>query len=423
MFFSALFVGLFNILYRILMGRLLSPDEFGEFGALYALFFYISFIGTKTIRVAVTSLISDNLYKRNEISIRSIYKRYLLIVSIIGIFIALGLIIMSPKISNFLKIQDPFLIILVAFAVFLSWIVPINLGTFQGFQRFSLIAFTNLFNVIMKIIVGIFLVLIGFSIYGAIGGMIFGYLIAAFISLLLIIKILRNGGTSQRIGSFFKKEFKPSHFIENKSQFLLVFNIFIAVIGLTTLTNIDVVIVKHFFSSSDTASYTAASLVGRFIYFFPVGFITVMYPKVVQKRHDYYGSFLIFRKAMLYTVVPTLGIVLISIIFPSQLLKLMYGDQYQDAVNIVMLLSPMMLIFSITSVIVNFLLAIRKYQYIYIFTGISLLQIVTIWIIHPTIITILWILIITNIFNFIIAGLYIYLKFKRRKTFKVGCNE
>jgi O-antigen/teichoic acid export membrane protein len=285
-----------------------------------------------------------------------------------------------------------------------------------------MLALTNVLNAVTKLTIGIILVLIGFSIYGAIGGVLIGFFIAIIFSVTAIGKMLFSKKSDPLHVSPVERKTYPAKAIGDNSHLWLIFNIFIAVIGLTTLTNIDVVIVKHFFSSNETALYTAASLVGRFIYFFPVGFITVMYPKVVQNRYNHSRSWNLLRKTILYTTIPTIVISIISIIFPGQLLMLMYGGQYQEATGIVMIFSPMMLIFSITSVIVNFMLALRKYRYIYIFTGISFFQIALIWFIHPNVNVILWILLVTNVINFIIALTFIKLDIIKNNEIEVKSN-
>src|SRR3990167_5270895 len=65
-FISSLIAGLFNYIYQIYMGRVLGPEEYGVFGALFAIF-YIFGVISQTLGTSTTRFISKFIGEGKQI--------------------------------------------------------------------------------------------------------------------------------------------------------------------------------------------------------------------------------------------------------------------------------------------------------------------------------------------------------------------
>lgn len=404
MILTAFIAGFLNIGFRIGMGRLLSPEEFGEFSAVFSLSFFISYIQMKTVRVAMTGIVSSKIGNSGFTAVKkkycSLFKRLVLV----GTFTGALLFLCVPTIASFIKIEKFELIYPLSVIVLISWLLPLNLGTFQGLQRFVPLGSMNIIRATVKIVVGISLVYFGMSSLGAIIGMVIGIGVAYIVSQLIVMKILSGD----------HKELKD-HNSDDWGRTASIY-VMISVIGLTCLTNIDVVLIKHFFSSVDTANYTAASLVGRVISFFPVGFITVMIPNVIRRNKDQREAIKVLRKTLVLTLIPIVIISIGAIVFPKVYLNTLYGGKYNDAVDLVRYFSLLMFIFSIISILVNYQLAMKKKFFISLFTIATLFSMMMIIFFHETLVNILIMLITVNLIILII-GLFSMVPLLRGKSY------
>ena len=157
------------------------------------------------------------------------------------------------------------------------------------------------------------------------------------------------------------------------------------------------ILVKRFFSSEDTGLYTAASVFGRMVFFLPIGITTVMYPKIVEAHTTNSDTKSIFKRSMLYTGVPTGLLVTVLWLFPKFFLGIFYGGDYIEAESLLKLYGPFMFFFSLTAVMVYYNLAKNRYLLIYLLTCISLVELGLIFIYHSSMVTILQMLLVTNI--------------------------
>ena len=74
MFISGTIAGIFNYIYQVYMGRALGPEEYGVFGALFAIFYMIGII-SQTLGTSTTQFVSKFVGEGK--ADRFLYKRYL----------------------------------------------------------------------------------------------------------------------------------------------------------------------------------------------------------------------------------------------------------------------------------------------------------------------------------------------------------
>ncbi len=115
--------GALNYLYQVLLGRILTPEEFGTIGVMISIF-YITSIASWTISRSVTNFVAG----ASKEEVAGIIKYSLRKLSIVAILSGVAFIILTPILSRYLKIKELELFYIMAAMLILSFIVPV----FQG---------------------------------------------------------------------------------------------------------------------------------------------------------------------------------------------------------------------------------------------------------------------------------------------------
>ena len=419
MLFASLATGGINFLFHMFMGGMLEVTAYGEFGALFAMSFFIFSILNRTIKISSANFISEFKGKKRLDSIPYFHSKLFIRMVAIGV---IGLLIFSSFsriIADFLNINSITLVLPIGIVLFISCIYPVNLGTIQGLQRFKGLAIINVSQASGKIGVGVILVLIGFGIYGAVAGVVAGPVIGFLISFLFIRDFIRlpgfKGGEKSMsfpkpINSEVKTPSGKRTDFNFKDIYKFSFPVLISIAFLTMPTNIDVVLVKHFFSDAETGLYTAASIFGKIIYFLPIGLTTVMFPKIVERHTANRNTRRILIRTLLYTGLLT-GIGAIFFwLFPKFFLGLppTWGDKYLPASSLLKYYGIAMFFFSLTAVLVYYNLALNRYQFIYGSMFIAVISLILICIYHSKLIHVLQIFLLSNIVLFTLMCISVF---------------
>jgi O-antigen/teichoic acid export membrane protein len=415
MFFSTIISGAVDWFYHIFMGRTLGPDTYGEFGALFALSFFLSYTLLTTIRISNTRFISIFKGQNNYQIMPSFHSKMYSRMIVFGLVAFVIFSLLSGYIAEFLHIESIYLILLIGVVFLLSWLLPVNLGMMQGLQKFNHLALNNLLRAVFKFAFGAVLVLMGYGIYGAVGGLVIGILVALIISFYSIrdsIKIRSSNDPSSEKSNPDIIEGK-SHDETFKSKEISKFSVYvlITVACLTIPTNVDIILVKHFFSERDTSLYTAASVFGKMLFFIAVSISTVMYPKVIEAHAKNRDTKSILNRSLFYTGVPSALMVIALWIFPGFFLKITYGEDYLEAESLLGLYGLMMFFFSLNSIFIYYYLAKNRYGLIYLFAIFSTIELGLVWFYHSSMSQIIQMFLVINI---IILGLSFLLGFYHR---------
>lgn len=416
MVFATIIAGSINYFYQIFMARTLDQDKYGEFSALYSLSFFLSFLLLRAVRDSNARFISGFRGENNIQAISLFHSKMIKRMLWLGLIALAIFSLLSGFIANFLHIDSILLVFLIGFVFFISWIQPVNLGTMQGLQRFRHFSYNIIVQAATKLIVGAGLVLLGFGIFGAVWGLVLGFTVSLLVSFYLIRDLILKRHTKPSSSDQIESMSIPSGSgpnnedgtFQDKDVSKYSFYVLLAVACLTIPTNIDILVVKHFFTSEDTALYTAAAVFGRMIFFLPIGITRAMYPKVVEahiKRDDTRGF---LNRSLLYTTIPTGLLAVFLWLFPSFFLEFFFGSKYLPATSLLQLYAPLMFFFSLATVLVYYNLAKNRYGFVYLFALFSLAELVLIWQYHSSLTLILQIILLTVVIFFVLGCIITY---------------
>src|SRR3989344_8465643 len=250
---------LFNYIYQLYMGRVLGPVEYGELGALFAIYYSLN-VPSGTVQTVVTKFVSEFKARNEYGKIRNLLGVAFRKIGFYGLMFLLVFVLLSRHIAVFLKIsQGP--IIAIGVLLFLSFLFPLFSGMLRGLQKFKWYGASGIIQAGLKLGLGILLVSLGFGLGGAIDALNFSMAIT--LAIILI-----------PLWFLFKHKKEP---FDNNGMFKYSFLVLVGIEGLMLMTNMDMFLVKHFFSAVEAGYYAAASMLSKISWFASGALIAVMF--------------------------------------------------------------------------------------------------------------------------------------------------
>lgn len=370
MIVGSMVVNVVNYIYHLVMGRVLGPSDYGTLVALYSLLYIVSIIPLST-SFAIVKFISSAKTSREQAGIYVVLNKFIFKIAIAGTIL---IVVLSPILSKFLNVSSVWEVALVGPVLFFSLVTLVNQATMQGLLSFMGVVGPNIISSVSKFVLGLALVFLGFSVIGAMWGVVLAAAAAYFLSLTYIrSKIKRDGIENFKISKFLKFSFP----------------VLVLALAFTSIFTTDLILVKHFFSSFDAGIYAALSMLGKIIYFAASPITSVMFP-IVSRRNSKGEKFLkVFLLSFGATLFICLGALSIYFVFPGLFVSILYGQKYLMAVDNLIWMGLFLSFYTLNYFMSNFFMSIGKTQIAYIPLVIAIFQAISIWIYHPSLLSII----------------------------------
>ncbi len=389
MFAATTFAGIFNYLYQVYMGRAMGPEEYGVFGALFAIFYMIMVI-SQTLGTSATSFVSGFVGEGKQIGffLSGSLKR----MAILGFAVSIIFIASSGGLASLLKLPERGPVLALVPILFLTCVSPISSGALRGVKQFFALGFVNISNAFFKLAFGVLLVILGFGVSGALMGVVAGMLVSLVISFV-----------------YLKPYFRPNKPHEPDFSYMSFYSyslpVMVAMFAFTVPANLDVVLAKYFFSATDAGLYTSASVLGKIIFFFPTGILAVMFPMIAEKHARGEDTTGLLRKSLLYTALLSGSVALGYLLFPQFVMKI-FGANYAAALPLIAPYGFAMFFFSLTVIVMNYHLAVKNMGYVALFAGLTLFEILLFFVFNSSIQQMVEVLLIANLSILLVSLLY-----------------
>ncbi len=285
-----------NYIFQISMANLLSPAEFGIFATLMSIV-YIFSIPTETVQTITSKYISkfnktESLGKFKDVLFRGVKKSIWLSIIAFVLFLGIGFFL-SPK----LRINFS-LFVLTGITLFSFFTTSVQRGVLQGRKKFSLLGWSLVFESLIKVIMAILFVIIGFKIYGAMGGLV----VATFSSVLIGFLMLKDVLKAKKESVDFK-----GIYVENLPSL-------IAITSIVLIYSLDIIFARAFFSPEFAGYYALVSLVGKVIFFISSSISKAMFPISSEEFESGNRTEGIFKKSALIVVLVSAFILLFYVL-------------------------------------------------------------------------------------------------------------
>jgi len=390
MFIAGIIGGLGNFLFQIFMNRGLNPEDFAAFSSLLALFVIVSVPGA-TIQTVIAKQVSQYRAKGDYGKIAALFLRSLGRVALLGALLLIIFMAASRFLTGFLNIGSQGPIIITGIALGTAFLAPVAFGTLQGLQKFVPWAVNQIASVSTRLIAGIILVFFGFRVAGSMGSSI----IAAAVSLGLALFSLK----------FLFGQDDPQEEIDFIKMYRYSLPVLGAIFFLSLLQFVDIVLVKHFFSSSLAADYSTASVLGRTVIYLPTAVSVVMFPKASEEKARGRNPFSLLRKSLIYSFLLCLGVALFFFLFPKLIINI-FRPAYSVAVPPLLKVFGFALIpLALITIVVFYNLAVHQMKFIYGLAGGVVLHVFLLSRFHATLLQVILILGLSGTFILILISL------------------
>jgi len=391
--FIAMMMGnVFGYLFQIAMGRMLSVEEYGEINALMSLMviFGIPFITLLNFfaRESSVCLANGTLNSVRSIHKTGSFKIFLIITPIIGI-----LALLSPIIGNYLGVTFQKVLLVLA-CVYITAFVTVNTGVIQGIQYFRGLSVISGGTSFFKFAYAVFFVWIGWGVYGALGG-------------LLSTAVTLWGYSQWIILSSLPLEKKTIH-LSFEEIYKYIGGLFLANLFFNAMTQADVMLVKHYFSSHEAGIYASAAVVGKAVMYLPGAIVLSLFPMVAANKATGDSSINMLIKASVITIILSGSGVVILYIFPEFVMGSLFGTRYLSAASITALFGLAMLPMAFILLLMNYMLAQGRINFVGFMVPSVILEFVGIHFYRDTLQGVLYVIMMAGCITLIPMVLIIY---------------
>ncbi len=384
----------FNLLFHFFMGRLLGPENYSTLAVLMSII-YLYGVPSEAIQNIISNYVSKFNFKKENGKIKFLMLKSLKKGFKISIILFIILSILSIFLSIFLKI-NLWLMLFANILIFSSFSLPVVRGVLQGRKKFNLLGIGMVVEAMLKLIAAVFLVYLGFGVFGALWGIIFGILMGFIVSLEFNRQILNSDEK--------KIDFKNIH-LESIPYFIAMF---IVIIVLSS----DIILAKVFFSSKIAGQYAALSMLGKVVFFGTMAISKTMFPLTSEKNYKKENTFNLFKKSFLIVSFLCFVAIFIYAVFPQLIINLLYGKQYLELSKFLVYPVISFSFLSLTNLILIYSLStngLKKPYYLLIFVVIETLLL---FLFHSTIFEYIIAFMVSNAIMFI-GTLFLLLKWRK----------
>lgn len=373
--------------FHFLAGRFLGRVQYGDLAVIISILGLVSLV-QMSLGLTIVKFIAA---EKNKGEISNFSKWVYWWTIWVGVIIALLTLILTPLMSRFLNISYPPALYFLSPILLFYVLVNTGRSILQGTLAFGRYVISLIVEVGTKIVVTLILVFLGYRILGAVSGLIFGVLCSLVVTRASIAHYLSGRrGKRPNVAPLFRYSVP----------------VFIQGLALTSMYSTDLILVKHFFSSDQAGIYASLAVLGRIVFFIGSPITNVMFPLVARKHSHGEPYHNIFYLSLVLVLCISLPVVLFYFLFPKIPLGILYGPQFLDGAPYLWWFGIFMGLLGASTLFVQFYLSIGKTKIVSLFVLAAVLQFILIWFIHPNLLSVIQVSIISAALLFL--GFLIY---------------
>lgn len=358
-----------QLLYHFLAINFLTKAHYGDLAAVISIFGILAII-QQSLGLAVVKFIASSKSDREANNLANwVFFWSLWFSAGLAIFIFL----LTPLLTKFLNITQPNAVYLFAPILFLASISNTGRALLQGFTKFVHLSGSMIAEVIVKILLTVFLLYLGYELLGAMGGLLAG-VVAGLIIVWLSLKNRISGKRNPMPG------IRP----------LLTYSLPVLVqsVATTSMYSTDIILVKHFFSPESAGAYAALAKFGTIALFAASPITHVMFPLIAKKHTHGEPYHKIFYLSLLLVALISSAVVLVYAFFGSEIARALTTGKYTEESHLLWWFGLYMLLLGMAMLFTQFYLSVGKTKVVWLFALAAVTQITLILFFHKNLINV-----------------------------------
>jgi O-antigen/teichoic acid export membrane protein len=392
--------GVLGYVFQVLMGRMLSVQEFGLLSALMALLMIVG-APLNALIMLVSREVSTHRARQDYGSIfHFFYSSNLRTALIVLVFITVFLL-STGKVQVYLKTSESAAIYLLAVLFFFGPPQAINDAFLQGVQSFKWLSATGVLGRIIKTIGAVMLVWAGYGVAGVLGGMILSSVVVWWVTY----RVLNHTLT---IGRGRPYQLTPI-------SFRSLLPVLLANTAFAVMTQLDMILVKYYFPPQEAGLYAAASILGKAVLYLPGGIVVALYPMTAENHARGESSVNLLVQAFVVAAALCTAGAFFYLVFGESVVTALYGERYQEAGVLLKYYGFAILPMALILVIEHFLIAKRRVLFAYLFLTVAPLQIGAIYWLHDSLLTVLAVIAVTGFTTLFVGTAFLWRGYRRQE--------
>ena len=331
------------------MGRVLIPADFAILQTLNSIMLVYT-TASGVFQPVVSRFVAEARGQGRDQAIPAIFQSYLRVAFWLGLILSILVFLFSNFLTEIFNLPT-WTIQLSAALIFLSTLRPIATGVLQGQERFISFGLTRLAFSVGRILLVFVLLQAGLGLTGAVIALPFGWLISVTFTLLLLGSAL------------WKKQSLPDRNLLADGWKLSTYAL-LAYFAYMSLTSLDLVWVNRNLGGEEAGAYASLVLMRRIVALLPGVVVTVMFPRIAKTLAAGYKPHRLLTQTAAIILAVSGALTILYFMFASHLVKIVFGNSYQNAAPLLGWMGIAMIGVSLSSVWLNYYLAEKPRNFV-----------------------------------------------------------
>lgn len=343
LFISMTIVNAGNYLFNLILGRWLGPAAFADLSLIITLMLMVTLI-TASLQTISAKFAANHTAIGDMPRLEGMRRWMGRRAWIVGALLLAGFALGAPVWQEFFQTASAWPFVMLGGSLPLYFAMGVDRGVLQGQTRFGVLAVSYQAEMWARLIAAMFFVSLGWSVNGAVGGVVLSLGIAWLAGRLMI----RPPAGQQRVEIAAEEQQEIGRFAGP---------VIAALIGQVLISNSDILIVKHFFAAEPSGHYAALALIGRIVFFATASVVAAMFPIVAQKhkKGEPHGHLLALSLGVVLIV--SAAIIAVTLAIPELLVHALFGAAYLSIAPLLWLYALATALYALANVIVHYRLS------------------------------------------------------------------
>ncbi len=349
-FVATSLINVFGYAYHFAISRKVGVEQYGVLSALNSVLM-ISTVFSGIVATVVVKYAAEFRATDDRAHLAALVRRLTIYGSIAAAIVVVLGALAAGVIASYLKIASIPAVVLTTAIIGITIATPALRAVFQGIEDFNAFAISTCLESLFKLLVGVGLVYAGYGVVGAFLGWAVGSVIAVVYTAVVLLRRFRRVPDAVL-------------YIDMRRLVKTMAGISAATVLLTSIANVDVLIVKHFADPTTAGLYGALALSGK-ILFFLVGFVpTVVLPKATRQALAGESPVGVFVQAVAVIAVMSGAGLVVYYFFPAFVITALAGASFAPAAPYVFAYGFAMVLLAALNVVVMYKIGIHRFDFV-----------------------------------------------------------